>query len=231
MDNGSDVLVAYANFYHIAIRIAGSMADRHTVAVLESRYDRIPPSPTLVLSHSTLVHCLQFPAGGLVKLHKEVQDISDTCRKIVPNPPEVILDVTRSPLTQEAFPGSPTVVQIINSNSERFGPPYRFLGRLYILSALQVLLRDRKLRIILPSAAKPPIVPLSEFERALSTVQAKLPQVDLEEALLTNTGPDDDLAITFALAVFFAQEHIPDPVYRPDPYPRVALRDENSWII
>lgn len=232
-DDLEPTLLAYATFFHIAVRVAGAMSDKHTVIVLESRYDRVPPSPTLFHSHSSLVHALQLPPGNLLHLHDEISKLVDQCRKSIPTPPEVILDVTRSPLSQELFPGNPTVVQLINSNSERWGPPYRYLGRLLLLSSLQVLLRDRKLRIYLPTTAKAPMVSSTELERALSTVQSKMPQVDLEEALLTTTGPDDDLALTFALGAHFAQEHIPDPVYRPDAYPHVEKPAEKStrWIL
>lgn len=201
------VWVSYRNAFTIICRLAGVASERHTLLVLGGRYDRVGTS--LYLARAVLHHALQLPYGGFVALADRIQRIREYAQKQAPEiPVECTIDVTRSPMAWEGIQGDYSLVKITTSDTERFVPPYRYLGRLSLLSSLQVLLRDRKVAMALPAEADPPVVTADQLERALATVTAKLPKSEIEESLLSDTGPDDDLALTVGLGFQLANERM-----------------------
>lgn len=201
------VWVAYRNAFTIVCRIAGVASERHTVLVLGARYERI--GTNLFLSRAVLHHALQLPYGGFIALADRIEKIRDFARKQTPEiPVECAIDVTRSPMAWEGIQGDFMLIKITTSDTERFVPPFRYLGRLSLLSSLQVLLRDRKIAMALPQEADPPVVTADQLERALATVSAKMPKSEIEESLLSDTGPDDDLALTVGLGFQLANERM-----------------------
>lgn len=204
---GEPVLVSYRIAYTLVVRVAGVAADKHTMILLESKYDRVHKD--LVLAHSSIVLALQLPAGNLAQLHARTVSIADAVHKLTPDIPlEVALDITRSPLAYEGFPKDPMPFVLTTSGLDRYAAPYRYIGRMLLLSQFQVLLRDRKLIVALQPDDSPVTVSRSVLERALSTVQVKLPKSETEESFLSDTGPDDDLALTVGLAVLLSNEKL-----------------------
>lgn len=228
---GNDVIVSYAHAWHMVLRVAGSMMDRHTILIGESRYDRVFNTSRLELSTTVIVLAEQHPPGRLKDLHERVKQLRDSC----PKPPEFTLDTTRSPYLGTDFPFSPDLVQLSTMANDKYLGNCRFLGRLLLLSALHTRIRDRRLSFRLPLNPIPPMVGNADFDRALTTVQAKLPAVEAEEAMLSETGPDDDLALCVGMVSMFANEHMPDPVYRPNYKPpfvkEVKLQADTSWVV
>jgi hypothetical protein len=201
------VWVAYRNAFVIVCRLAGVASERHTVLVLGARYERV--GTALFLQRAVLHHALQLPYGGFVALADRIQRLRDYAQKQTPEiPVEAAIDVTRSPMAWEGIQGDYMLIKITKSDTERFVPPYRYLGRLSLLSSLQVLLRDRKVAMALPAEAEPPVVSADQLERALSTVTTKLPFSEVEESFLSDTGPDDDLALTVGLGFQLANERM-----------------------
>lgn len=201
------VWVAFRNAFTIVCRVAGAASERHTVVVLGARYERVGTS--LFLARAILHHAVQLPYGGFVALSERIQRIRDFAQKQTPEiPVEVAIDVTRSPMAWEGIIGDFSLFKIMTSDLERYVPPYRYLGRLSLLSSLQVLLRDRKIAMALPDEADPPLVSADQLERALSTVSAKIPKTETEESFLSDTGPDDDLALCVGLGFLLANERM-----------------------
>lgn len=201
------VWVAFRNAFTIIARLAGVASERHTVLVLGGRYERVGTS--LFLSRAVLHHALQLPYGGFISLAARIERIRDFAQKQTPEiPVECAIDVTRSPNAWDGIPGDFSLFKIGVSDTERFVPPYRYLGRLNLLSSLQVLLRDRKIAMALPTEADPPVVTSDQLERALATVTSKLPKSEVDDHLLSETGPDDDLALTVGLGFYLANERL-----------------------
>lgn len=224
------VIKSYEHGFIIVVRVAGSMLDKHTILVAESRYDRVFQRAELAHSYTVIVHAEQMSPGGLHHLQKEVEKLRDLC----PSTPEIILDVTRSPYIGMDFPYNPDVIQLTSMANDKWLGSTRYLGRLLLLSALSTRIRDRRLQFRLQDTPAPPMVGVTDFERALSTVQAKLPSIEVEEAMLSDTGPDDDLALCVGLASFFAAEHMPDPMYRPENRPFIVKPNTGptyEWVV
>ena len=197
--------------YSIVVRLAGTAADRHVVMVAETRYDRV--GKVMQPRATTIVHARMLPPGDLAGLGLLIDRLADKAKKLTPAMAvEVHADVTRSPLAYDNIPGDPTLILVATTGMDRFLAPYRYVGRLMILSAMQVSLRTSKLVIALPKdSPNGTIVTLSRLEQALSNVELKTPKVDVEEMLLDTTGPDDDLAITTGLLLLLAEERLISP--------------------
>ena len=202
------VYVSHRNCFNVICRVAGSAADRHTIIVLGSRYDRV--GREMLLSQCVVHWAVQPPAGDLGGLLARINKLHDRAQRESPDlPVEIALDLTRNPLAMEGFSLDPELFMITTTGLSRIQPPYRLVGRLMLLSQLQVLLRDRKLAVVLPEQHNDNlVVTKAKLEIALANVQLKMPKIELEEAFLSDTGPEDDLAICAGLGVLLCQERM-----------------------
>lgn len=208
IDYVEPVYIGHRYLYSVVVRVAGSAADRHTLLVFKTRYDRT--SRVLEMTECNLVHARQLPSGGMTALSKLVREFMDAAKKQTPEfPAELAVDVTRSPLAWEGLYGDPMQYMLATTGLDRYAAPYRVLGRLLLLSNLQTHLRNGKLVIGLPSVGKDAtMITQSRLEQALSNVEAKTPKAEVDELMLDNTGPDDDLALSVGLGTFLAGERL-----------------------
>lgn len=223
------VYISHQTVHNLAVRVAGAASDRHTVVVTSNRYDR--QGKIMVHSSTTIQHVRQLPSGQLTELGSLVQLLIDRAKKLSPSyPVELGVDVTRSPVSWDGLPGDPMLYMITTTGLDRYAAPYRYLGRLLLLSGLQISLRTQRLRVALPTKHdNATVVTAAVLERALSNVEVKVPKVEDEELMLDDSLPDDDLAITVGLASFMASERIigaEDLRFRPTP----KNQDSLGWV-
>jgi hypothetical protein len=113
---------------------------------------------------------------------------------------------------------------------DRYAPPYRWLGRLLILSSMQIGLRSRKLVIALPKESDDPtILTASRLEQALSNMELKTPKAEGEELLLDQTGPDDDLGLCVGLSLFLSEERLISP--EDMRFVKANQQNRNNWVV
>lgn len=215
--------------YGITLRLAGTAADRHTVMVYESRYDRA--GRMMVLNKVTIVHVRQLPAGGLLALSELIDDMMKLAKEKTPGMEvEFHVDTTRSPVGYHGLPHEPQLYMLTTTGLDRYGAPYRWLGRLLLLSSMQIALKGKKLVIALPDdTVDPIIVTANRLEQALSNMELKTPKAEGEELLLDMTGPDDDLALCVGLSLFLAEERLVSP--EDQRFVKAAQLNRNKWVV
>ncbi len=205
--------------YSIAGRL-GSPLEPSVLIAAHCRYDRAWSQ--MVPAVITVAHGELIPGGGitgfvdrLLELHAHAVGRTGQAGVVV------YADVTRSPAAwqplgaaiAEALP-----CKLVMGDREAVDLPFRVLGRHRLLSHMSELLSRRVLRAGLrPKVADDPNLLTDErIKAAFAAAQLKPPKVEADE-LMAEASPEDDIAVTAALAAWAAVEQAPDV------YSRISL--------